>query len=155
MLYIIGLGLGDERDITLRGLEAVRNCRNVYMEAYTSLLSFGLSTHGLSNLVSITVWLFFLSFFNFLVLALILLLFFSIFIINRKNCTVNPLPLPTEKWLKKKPTTFSPKLAMPMWLSSLLGTLLGNLSSIAYIFTLVICQVFHVSCWFYVWFLFT
>ncbi|KAM7514067.1 hypothetical protein LguiA_003650 [Lonicera macranthoides] len=50
MLYIIGLGLGDERDITLRGLEAVRKCEKVYMEAYTSLLSFGLSSNGLSSL---------------------------------------------------------------------------------------------------------
>ncbi|XP_028784695.1 probable diphthine methyl ester synthase isoform X3 [Neltuma alba] len=50
MLYIIGLGLGNEQDITLKGLEAVRKCQKVYMEAYTSLLSFGLSTDGLSNL---------------------------------------------------------------------------------------------------------
>lgn len=50
MLYIIGLGLGDERDITLRGLEAVKKCEKLYMEAYTSLLSFGLSSDGLSNL---------------------------------------------------------------------------------------------------------
>ncbi|RDX73980.1 putative diphthine methyl ester synthase [Mucuna pruriens] len=50
MLYIIGLGLGDEQDITLKGLEAVKKCNKVYMEAYTSLLSFGLSTHGISNL---------------------------------------------------------------------------------------------------------
>jgi diphthamide biosynthesis methyltransferase len=68
MLYMIGLGLGDERDITLRGLDAVKRCskarrhggftsrpptrarrrdawrgahgRNVqvYLEAYTSIL---------------------------------------------------------------------------------------------------------------------
>ncbi|XP_078436196.1 tetrapyrrole (Corrin/Porphyrin) Methylase isoform X1 [Wolffia australiana] len=50
MLYIIGLGLGDEKDITLRGLEAVRSCRKVYVEAYTSLLSFGISSDGLSKL---------------------------------------------------------------------------------------------------------
>ncbi|WVZ25258.1 hypothetical protein V8G54_003802 [Vigna mungo] len=50
MLYIIGLGLGDEQDITLKGLEAVKKCHKVYMEAYTSLLSFGLSTNGISNL---------------------------------------------------------------------------------------------------------
>ncbi|KAL5193032.1 putative diphthine methyl ester synthase [Glycine soja] len=50
MLYIIGLGLGDEQDITLKGLEAVKKCSKVYMEAYTSLLSFGLSTNGISNL---------------------------------------------------------------------------------------------------------
>ncbi|XP_051123884.1 probable diphthine methyl ester synthase [Andrographis paniculata] len=50
MLYIVGLGLGDERDITLRGLEAIRRCTKVYMEAYTSLLSFGLASDGLSTL---------------------------------------------------------------------------------------------------------
>ncbi|KAK8935998.1 putative diphthine synthase [Platanthera zijinensis] len=50
MLYIVGLGLGDERDITLRGLEAVRSCKKVYIEAYTSLLSFGISLDGLSRL---------------------------------------------------------------------------------------------------------
>ncbi|GAV63599.1 TP_methylase domain-containing protein [Cephalotus follicularis] len=50
MLYIIGLGLGDEQDITLRGLEAVKKCDKVYVEAYTSLLSFGLSTHALEKL---------------------------------------------------------------------------------------------------------
>ncbi|KAH0680619.1 hypothetical protein KY290_022812 [Solanum tuberosum] len=50
MLYIIGLGLGDDKDITLKGLEAVKKCSKVYMEAYTSLLSFGLSPNGLSNL---------------------------------------------------------------------------------------------------------
>lgn len=50
MLYIVGLGLGDEKDITLRGLEAVRSSDKVYVEAYTSLLSFGLSSDGLSRL---------------------------------------------------------------------------------------------------------
>ena len=38
MLYLIGLGLGDERDITLRGLESVKRCSKVYLEAYTSIL---------------------------------------------------------------------------------------------------------------------
>ena len=51
MLFIVGLGLGDEKDITLRGLEAVKKCEKVYIEAYTSLLSFGLSSDGLSTLV--------------------------------------------------------------------------------------------------------
>ncbi|XP_068635424.1 probable diphthine methyl ester synthase [Aristolochia californica] len=50
MLYIVGLGLGNEKDITLRGLETVKRCDKVYMEAYTSLLSFGLSPDGLSAL---------------------------------------------------------------------------------------------------------
>ncbi|KAJ2790265.1 diphthine synthase [Coemansia helicoidea] len=38
MLYIIGLGLADERDITVKGLEAVRASERVYLEAYTSIL---------------------------------------------------------------------------------------------------------------------
>ncbi|XP_062103980.1 probable diphthine methyl ester synthase [Humulus lupulus] len=50
MLYIVGLGFGDERDITLRGLEVVKQCDKVYIEAYTSLLSFGISSDGLSTL---------------------------------------------------------------------------------------------------------
>ncbi|CAH1435453.1 unnamed protein product [Lactuca virosa] len=50
MLYIIGLGLGDEKDITLRGLEAVKKCQKLYIESYTSLLSFGISKDGISTL---------------------------------------------------------------------------------------------------------
>ena len=38
MLYLIGLGLADETDITVRGLEIVRKCSRVYLEAYTSIL---------------------------------------------------------------------------------------------------------------------
>lgn len=38
VLYIIGLGLGDEKDITVRGLELVRKCKVVYLEYYTSIL---------------------------------------------------------------------------------------------------------------------
>ncbi len=38
VLYVIGLGLGDEQDITVKGLEAVRKSTRVYLEAYTSLL---------------------------------------------------------------------------------------------------------------------
>ncbi|KAJ2783742.1 diphthine synthase [Coemansia interrupta] len=38
MLYIIGLGLSDERDITVKGLEAVKKSERVYLEAYTSIL---------------------------------------------------------------------------------------------------------------------
>jgi diphthine synthase len=37
-LYFIGLGLCDEKDITLKGLEAIRKCDYVYLEAYTSML---------------------------------------------------------------------------------------------------------------------
>ncbi|HII71806.1 TPA: diphthine synthase [Candidatus Woesearchaeota archaeon] len=38
-LYLIGLGLHDEKDITVRGLEIVRRVKAVYLENYTSVLS--------------------------------------------------------------------------------------------------------------------
>lgn len=38
MLYLIGLGLADEKDITVKGLEIVRKAERVYLEAYTSIL---------------------------------------------------------------------------------------------------------------------
>ncbi|KAJ3165927.1 diphthine synthase [Geranomyces variabilis] len=41
VLYIIGLGLSDEKDITVKGLEAVKSCERVYLEAYTSILTVG------------------------------------------------------------------------------------------------------------------
>lgn len=37
-LYLIGIGLSDETDITLKGLEAVKSCDTVYLEHYTSIL---------------------------------------------------------------------------------------------------------------------
>lgn len=41
MLYLIGLGLGDAADITVKGLQAVKRCSRVYLEAYTSILTVG------------------------------------------------------------------------------------------------------------------
>ncbi|OAX81522.1 diphthine synthase [Emergomyces africanus] len=38
MLYLVGLGLADETDITVRGLEIVKKAERVYLEAYTSIL---------------------------------------------------------------------------------------------------------------------
>lgn len=38
MLYLVGLGLSDETDITVKGLEVVRKASRVYLEAYTSIL---------------------------------------------------------------------------------------------------------------------
>ncbi len=37
-LYFIGLGLGDEKDISLKGLEAIKKCDALYLEHYTSVL---------------------------------------------------------------------------------------------------------------------
>ncbi|TPX31735.1 hypothetical protein SmJEL517_g05006 [Synchytrium microbalum] len=38
MLYVVGLGLADEKDVTVKGLEAIKKCERVYLEAYTSIL---------------------------------------------------------------------------------------------------------------------
>lgn len=38
MLYLVGLGLADEKDITVKGLEVVRQAERVYLEAYTAVL---------------------------------------------------------------------------------------------------------------------
>jgi Tetrapyrrole (Corrin/Porphyrin) Methylases len=41
MLYFIGLGLSDEKDITVRGLEVVKRAERVYLESYTAILMVG------------------------------------------------------------------------------------------------------------------
>lgn len=41
MLFFVGLGLGDAQDITVKGLEVVKKCKRVYLEAYTSILTVG------------------------------------------------------------------------------------------------------------------
>ncbi|ASJ01783.1 diphthine synthase [Thermococcus profundus] len=38
-IYFIGLGLYDEKDVTLKGLEAAKKCEEVFAEFYTSLLA--------------------------------------------------------------------------------------------------------------------
>ncbi len=42
-LYFIGLGLGDEKDISVRGLETIKRCSSVYLEYYTSTLQCSVS----------------------------------------------------------------------------------------------------------------
>lgn len=41
MLYLVGLGLGDEKDITVKGLEIVKSCHHVILENYTSIIQGG------------------------------------------------------------------------------------------------------------------
>lgn len=41
MFFLIGLGLGDPSDITLRGKQIIEHCDRVYLEAYTSILLHG------------------------------------------------------------------------------------------------------------------
>ena len=38
-LYFIGLGLNNEKDISINGLEAIKKCDIVYLENYTSILN--------------------------------------------------------------------------------------------------------------------
>ena len=38
VLYMIGIGLNDEKDISVKGLEIIRKCDAVYLESYTSIL---------------------------------------------------------------------------------------------------------------------
>ena len=41
MLYLVGLGLHDPSDVTVKGLEVIKNAARVYLEAYTSILGVG------------------------------------------------------------------------------------------------------------------
>lgn len=54
MLYLIGLGLSDEKDITVKGLEIVKKAARVYLENYTAVLLCDVrilvSTHFISYL---------------------------------------------------------------------------------------------------------
>ncbi|KAL9100707.1 MAG: hypothetical protein Q9163_003952 [Psora crenata] len=38
MLHLVGLGLADETDVTIKGLEIIKKAEKVYLEAYTSIL---------------------------------------------------------------------------------------------------------------------
>ncbi len=44
---MIGLGLSDEKDITVKGLEAVKASKYIYLEMYTAILM--ISTERLSE----------------------------------------------------------------------------------------------------------
>ena len=39
VLYFIGLGLNDEKDVSVKGLEAIEKCQKIYLENYTAVLS--------------------------------------------------------------------------------------------------------------------
>jgi diphthine synthase len=40
MLHFIGLGLGSERDLSLRAIDVLKKCKSVYLESYTSRMGF-------------------------------------------------------------------------------------------------------------------
>ena len=39
VFYIIGLGLGDPQDISVKALKVIQSCKEVYLEYYTSVMS--------------------------------------------------------------------------------------------------------------------
>lgn len=39
VFFIIGLGLGNPEDISVKGLNAIRSSKEVYLEYYTSVMS--------------------------------------------------------------------------------------------------------------------
>jgi diphthine synthase len=49
VLYLIGLGLWDEKDISVKGLELAKSCDIIYMEEYTSKL--GVSKGSIENML--------------------------------------------------------------------------------------------------------
>ncbi len=38
-LYMIGIGLNDEKDVSIKGFDAIKKCSKVYLENYTSVLA--------------------------------------------------------------------------------------------------------------------
>nr|CAB3239795.1 diphthine synthase-like [Phallusia mammillata] len=41
VFYLVGLGLGGPKDVTVKGLEVIKSASRIYLEAYTSILSCG------------------------------------------------------------------------------------------------------------------
>lgn len=41
MLFFVGFGLGDVKDIIVKGLEVVKKCKRVYLEVYMLILIVG------------------------------------------------------------------------------------------------------------------
>lgn len=39
VFFIIGLGLGDVEDISVKAMKAIKSCKEVYLEYYTSVMS--------------------------------------------------------------------------------------------------------------------
>lgn len=57
MLFLVGLGLSDETDITVKGLEIVKKASRVYLEAYTSILLVDQAVLVCRLLSNFTLWL--------------------------------------------------------------------------------------------------
>ena len=48
-LYLVGLGLGGADDITLRGLNCIKRCSKLFLEAYTAIMPFGGNNNSSSS----------------------------------------------------------------------------------------------------------
>lgn len=53
VFYIIGLGLGDPEDISLKALKAIKTCKEVYLEYYTSVMNTG--NEDLANFLGVKI----------------------------------------------------------------------------------------------------
>lgn len=126
MLYLIGLGLGDAKDISVKGLEVVKKANKVFLEAYTSILRGGKeelvgdfieiqkqSCKKLHIPVSFIVHLLFDLFID-----VVLLIFY------RKNFMGGRSYLLTERWWSKKQVQY---LYFDEYNTNLTNTLLKNL----------------------------
>ena len=48
MLYMVGLGLWDEKDLSVRALEILKNCEEIFLESYTSIWNGNLKNLGIN-----------------------------------------------------------------------------------------------------------
>jgi hypothetical protein len=55
VLHLVGLGLGDEKDVTIKGMEAIKGSAHVYLEAYTSVLGGELAVEKLEAFYGCTI----------------------------------------------------------------------------------------------------
>lgn len=53
VLFMIGLGLGDEKDVTVKGLEAIKSCKRVFLEHYTAVI--GVSVERLQDFYKVPI----------------------------------------------------------------------------------------------------
>ena len=55
MFYLVGLGLFDEKDISIKGLECLKNVDKIYAEFFTSRL-FGSNFEAIEDLIGLRVF---------------------------------------------------------------------------------------------------
>lgn len=91
MFYIVGLGLADEKDVSVKGLEIIRRAERVYLEAYTAVLLV-----DQAQLVRTTSP------------SVLLHIMLTLTTVNRKPTMAVPSSSPTAKWSNRNPTRSLP-----------------------------------------------